>query len=652
MTKKLVSFDDQAEPGQGLPAAVKAELSATYGTKAELEQVRDTLQATLGSPLSADILTGYERTVPTPDGIWGPGIRTLARDPLVPGRVWGWHIYGSGELGFTDDHAETWVKRTPPPAGAMAGIPTLMFANGYAWMTQVPNSGTKRGQVWRSPYPDADGNGLSWTKVFDFASPPSGLTTGLNANFRNDCIAVSGPNVYIVEYTPAISGSTPGDAIPGGPSIFYSPSSGGTWHKVKTFANAKHIHAVRIINGIPWVTVGDAGSGWTDRGLWSANKIGVDAVWTRRSQSAEADAGVAGNDLYPINIIGMDIGGAPMVVGESDGRHPSGPLVFQGQSASGTRPLIELNRVPLPYFGSMRHIILTPENNLMWLQTGEGGAIGDFDTIMVAKGPFFSEAVPCETFPASQNLFASAGDAVLDGDYVWFGRHRIKRPLFPGQVRVQPDPVPNPPVVPNPVVGPDHEWDASTLPDDGQPVASWPARIGTFTLQQATTGAQPVVATVGGQKVARFDGVGDFLQTSGYIHLQAPYTMLIRATVPTTGTHGVGLLYPDGPGVPLTADSNGRLTLTPALQGADGDIVAGSTVTVAGVVDGANSVLKVAGGGTYTGTVSVTSTGHVRIGYQYAGGGDRFAQIDVHKVAFYRRALTGQELTDAIAAMG
>lgn len=31
MTKKLVSFDDQAEPGEGLPAAVKAELNNTYG---------------------------------------------------------------------------------------------------------------------------------------------------------------------------------------------------------------------------------------------------------------------------------------------------------------------------------------------------------------------------------------------------------------------------------------------------------------------------------------------------------------------------------------------------------------------------------------------------------------------------------------------
>ena len=35
MTKKLVSFDDQAEPGEGLPAAVKSELNATYGRKSE-----------------------------------------------------------------------------------------------------------------------------------------------------------------------------------------------------------------------------------------------------------------------------------------------------------------------------------------------------------------------------------------------------------------------------------------------------------------------------------------------------------------------------------------------------------------------------------------------------------------------------------------
>ena len=39
MTKKLVSFDDQAEPGEGLPAAVKAELKRTYGTKAEVGEV-------------------------------------------------------------------------------------------------------------------------------------------------------------------------------------------------------------------------------------------------------------------------------------------------------------------------------------------------------------------------------------------------------------------------------------------------------------------------------------------------------------------------------------------------------------------------------------------------------------------------------------
>ena len=44
MTKKLVSFDDQAEPGEGLPAAVKAELNATYGFKG-VQQVAPTLHA-------------------------------------------------------------------------------------------------------------------------------------------------------------------------------------------------------------------------------------------------------------------------------------------------------------------------------------------------------------------------------------------------------------------------------------------------------------------------------------------------------------------------------------------------------------------------------------------------------------------------------
>ena len=41
MTKKLVSFDDQAEPGQGLPAAVKAELNNTYvGARKKIAQAK------------------------------------------------------------------------------------------------------------------------------------------------------------------------------------------------------------------------------------------------------------------------------------------------------------------------------------------------------------------------------------------------------------------------------------------------------------------------------------------------------------------------------------------------------------------------------------------------------------------------------------
>ena len=65
MTKKLVSFDDQAEPGQGLPAAVKAELSATYGTRAEVEQA---LPRSLSPvmPVEVDITEAFALTSETP----------------------------------------------------------------------------------------------------------------------------------------------------------------------------------------------------------------------------------------------------------------------------------------------------------------------------------------------------------------------------------------------------------------------------------------------------------------------------------------------------------------------------------------------------------------------------------------------------------
>ena len=74
--------------------------------------------------------------------------------------------------------------------------------------------------------------------------------------------------------------------ITGGTSIYRSGDSGATWTKVKTWANAKHGHAVKAIGGVPWVMLGDYPGGFTDIGLWSASDAAA-GLWTRRSRFGE-----------------------------------------------------------------------------------------------------------------------------------------------------------------------------------------------------------------------------------------------------------------------------------------------------------------------------------------------------------------------------
>lgn len=607
------------------------------------------LQALRASPIPNTATSGYERTVPRPSGVT-IGMRMLMRDPIVPGRVWGKNLPGDGSFGYSDDEGVTFVKKFNAPEESTAGASSMRFWNGFVWLLQNPTdpSLTRRGQLWRSPYPDSLGNGWNWTKVFDLNSPPPGFTTGLNSTFRSDSVFGDGADVFLLEYSPAKLGSTPNDAVEGGPSLYYSPNSGGTWYRVARFTKMRHGHAGMIINRKPFITGGDAGNGWTDRGLWSAPEISTSAVWTKRSLSIEGNPGYAATDLYGINMIAMNVSGAPMIIMESDGRFNSGPLVYQGQSVTGGRPIIELNKVPVPYFGSMRHICLTPEGNLMWLQTGESGSIGDYDTVMISKGPFFSESVALESVPASSNLFFSAGDSVLDGDYVWFGHHRIRRPIFPGQVRVIPPNLPNPPIVPNPPITFNHEW-VTPAGADGVTVPSWVDTVGGANLAQSDSSAVPVIATSSGVRAVRFDGVNDFLQATG-IALNQPCTILMRMYLHAYGANGGGFLAPDGPGFNARWDSAGRPYLD-ALAGSNGDMPLGQWVTVAFVVAGGQSQMVINGvtrSGTGVGDLGLNS---MRVGYTFQAGAGRFSQMDVSKLRIYRTALQGTDLTNAIAAM-
>lgn len=382
-----------------------ASLSAAYVTQAQAS----------GIPSAAAVTQGlYARTIPTPNV--GNSIRPIigaGGDPAAPGRVW---AVGSafGQIGYTDDHGGTYVAKSKPGTQAIQGA---VIANGYMWVLTSANT-AKSGQLWRSPAPAADGSGLSFTLIFDLAAPPSGLTTGDNAAFRNSCVAVSGANVYLVEY-----GVT---TITGGPSIYYSADSGATWSKPKTWANGKHCHAVKVIGGVPWVMIGDGG--FSDLGLWIATAANAGA-WVQRSLYGEA---LGGNTHYGINMLPTTIEGQAMVLSEYDGNRAHGPLVFPSQAINVTKALLPQCTLPGAYVGTMRQMTLTSEGNLMWVTTGEGGSVGPLDSVWIARPPF-TIPVLLEALPAAAATFGTMGDPVEDGDYVWFGTSRCHKELFVGQ---------------------------------------------------------------------------------------------------------------------------------------------------------------------------------------------------------------------------
>lgn len=433
----------QVPPGGGSgipPSTVDAKGDLIVGTAADT--VARLATGTNGYVLTADSTTAsglkwipsVATSTPQAGGLMGPSIQSLysrvkpgagvsgittgfyalAVDPSVAGRVWGNGIDFS-TLGFTDNGGTSYVAKTiNPGSGAMH---QLLFTPAHAWLVTGSNS-DRSGQVWRSPLPDASGNGLSWTLMFDLAAPPSGLTAGVNSFFRPQCLAVNGANVYVLEY---------GTTVTGGPSVYYSATTGGTpWTKPKTWPNAKHGHAIHVINGTPVVMLGDAGATFTDLGLWRSTASAATS-WTRISQFGEA---IGGNTLYGINFLPLTVNGKAMLAIEYDGALNYGPLFFPGTGGTfDLWPFLPTFQVPPAYFGTMRTLTLTSEGNLMWVQTAENGAFGANDTVWISKAPYTS-AVLLDTF-TSGTMFL--GDAVEDGDYVWFGYYRCRKEKFVGQ---------------------------------------------------------------------------------------------------------------------------------------------------------------------------------------------------------------------------
>ena len=224
-----------------------------------------------------------------------------------------------------------------------------------------------------------------------------------------------------------------------GPELFVSSNAGAAsaasvvFSLGKSWPWAKHGHAVRIIGGVPWVSLGDYG--WplvldgtqplTEVGLWAATSTAA-TTWN------QITAAVAGGVTQAacIDFLPVTIDGAGWVIGETDGRIGTGPILIPTQSNSGQVTPLATPRLPAPFTQTMRMIGFTPEGNLLWWGTGENGAVGPRDGIWLAKPPFTNPWLLEDLAP---NTIQSNTQAVWQGDYVWFGNHRIAREKFIGQ---------------------------------------------------------------------------------------------------------------------------------------------------------------------------------------------------------------------------
>lgn len=341
-------------------------------------------------------------------------IYVMARDSVNPSRVWGQGV-ATAMIGFSDDDGVNFTtKIANPDAGSGYGVQQLVFSPSYAWLVTAGIS-SKQGRLHRSALPDASGNGLSWSLKFDLSTGGGGVGSA----FRNSSFAISEPYCYLGEY------GAVGGTVTGGPSIFRSSDTGATWTNVKTFSNGKHAHAVKVIGGVPWASIGDTSSTFTDVGLWNATAAAA-GTWNQRSIFTPYGGTV--NDM--INFFQISMEGVNVIVGESDNHYGYGPLIFPSIGPSSSMAIVPLNTLRAPFFGSMQGLVQSFEGNLIWATSGEAGAIGQLDAMLISRPPF-SEAILLESL--SPGTLTTIRDVVEHGPYVFYDLYRITKPRFVGQ---------------------------------------------------------------------------------------------------------------------------------------------------------------------------------------------------------------------------
>lgn len=284
---------------------------------------------------------------------------------------------------------------------------------------------SRQGQIWRSPLPDANGDGITWTRIFDLAdfttTAAGSVPGGEGSYFREQSLAIDpdGLRALVLEY---------GAVVTGGPSVYYTANieaASMLWTKRHTFANAKHGHGVARLGDLWFVMLGDAG--FSDLGLWRAPSPGT--PWSRSSLYGDANGG---NTRYGINIHPTTLNGVPVIISDDDTKQHASILLFGGQGTQAL-PLLPYISAPIPFgLGTVRQVTITGEGNVYWVQTGENGAVSPVDSIWVCRLDDPAHPVMLES-KASDTSWGTLGASVESGDYIFLGSNRVRKEKFIGQ---------------------------------------------------------------------------------------------------------------------------------------------------------------------------------------------------------------------------
>lgn len=224
----------------------------------------------------------------------------------------------------------------------------------------------------------------------------------------------------------------------GGPFIYVStnvsgPAASITWTNTKFWGFARHGHSVKIVGGVPWVSLGDfpfpsspdmPQPPSTHVGVWAATS----SAGTTWQQITAANVGAGPYDI--INMFPITVAGQAMIVGEADNKFSTGPIFVPTQSNAAQVVPVSPLRTFLPYIQTMRSLCATAEGNLMWYGTGESGSVGPLDGIWISKPPF-DRAFLLESLPLG--TIANPQEGIAQGGYLWIGNNRITREKFLGQ---------------------------------------------------------------------------------------------------------------------------------------------------------------------------------------------------------------------------